>query len=342
MKKTNAKIKAIWTTLKESKFIESPIRFPGLDGAKGLLVLMVIMTHCLPKSTFLYFMYFFHMPLFMAISGFLVKVSTFKDGFSGYIKRMWSRLIVPWCIASIIFLPFQLNGKVIADFGFADLIYPYYHLWYIPSLLIGAFLCYSILRWNVSVWILLILSAIFSMYWYIVYRDTQLPLKQLPLYWLGDKRLFSYLFFFILGFSLRNKLINVSLSIQQIILLLSISFSVVVFFVFKHYESTALVWPYIIFNTALVIFVLLFIAPNQWLQNKLLLWVNTNSLGFYLYHPLFQTTIYAYIINDKNQVTTTHSAAIGIFLIVFAITSLLIFTLKKFKITNKLILGNIK
>lgn len=41
MRRSNTKIKAIWTTLKETKFKESPMRFPGLDGAKGLLVLMV-------------------------------------------------------------------------------------------------------------------------------------------------------------------------------------------------------------------------------------------------------------------------------------------------------------
>lgn len=342
MKKSIAKIGTFWTTLKETKFRDSPIRFPGLDGAKGLLVLIVILTHCLPKSTFLYFMYFFHMPLFMAISGFLVKISTFKDGFSGYIIRMWSRLIIPWCIASIIFLPFQLNGNGNTYIEFSILIYPYYHLWYIPSLLIGAFLCYSILRWNVSVWLLLIAAAIFSMVWYNLYRDTNVPIKQLPLYWLGDKRLFAYLFFFILGFSIRNKLIPLSFTIQQVIAILSISFAVVVFFVFKHYGNLALVWPYIIFNAALVIFVLVFIAPNQWLQHKLFLWVNTNSLGFYLFHPLFQITIYDFIIKDKEQVKVTHLESMGIFAIVFILTALLIKALKQFKITDKLMLGNIK
>lgn len=342
MKKSIAQIGTVWNTLKETKFRESPIRFPGLDGAKGLLVLMVIMTHCLPKSTFLYFMYFFHMPLFMAISGFLVKISTFKDGFSGYIKRVWHRLIIPWCIASIIFLPFQLNGHGITDLEFSNFIYPYYHLWYIPSLLIGAFLCYSILRWNVSVWLLLFTAALFTIVWYNLFRDTNIPLKQLPLYWIGDKRLFAYLFFFIVGFSIRNKLIAIPFTIQQIITILIISFGIVVFFVFKHYGNLALVWPYMIFNAAMAVFVLVFIAPHQWLQNKLLLWVNTNSLGFYLFHPLFQTTIYVFILKDKNQVRVNHLESMIIFVIVFVLTTLLIKTLKLFNITDKLMLGNIK
>ena len=342
MEKSNSKIKTIWTTLKVTKFRESPIRFPGLDGAKGLLVLMVVMTHCLPKSTFLYFMYFFHMPLFMAISGFLVKISTFKDGFSGYIQRMWSRLIIPWCIASLLFLPFQLNENGIYEFEYTSFLYPYYHLWYIPSLLIGAFLCYSVLRWHVSIWFLLIITAVFSIIWYNIYRDTNIPIKQLPLYWLGDKRLFAYLFFFILGFSIRNKLIPLSFKVEYILFILTVSFSVVVFLVFKHSGNLIIVWPYMVFNASLVIFVLVFIAPQRWLQHKLLLWINNNSLGFYLFHPLFQISIYDFILKDKAQVKVTHLESILIFLIVFTLTALLIKLLQQFKITNKLLLGNIK
>lgn len=342
MKKSNVKIKAIWTTLKETKFKDLPIRFPGLDGAKGLLVLMVVMTHCLPKSTFLYFMYFFHMPLFMAISGFLVKISTFKEGFSGYIKRMWSRLIIPWCIASLMFLPFQFNDNGIYELEISNIIYPYYHLWYIPSLLIGAFLCYSVLRWNIPIGLLLTVTALVSIIWYNIYRDTSIPIKQLPLYWLGDKRLFAYLFFFILGFSIRNNLIPLKFKIEQIILILTISFGVVVFFVYKHAGNLILVWPYMVFNAALVVFVLAFIAPQQWLQHKFLLWINNNSLGFYLFHPLFQISIYDFIVKDKAQVRVSHLESLLIFLIVFSLTALLIKFLQQFKITNRLLLGNIK
>ncbi len=328
--------------LKETPLRETPHKYPGLDGAKGLLILMVVMTHCLPHSMVLYFMYFFHMPLFMALSGFLVKVSTFKEGFSGYGKRMLHRLIIPWVIATIIFLPFRFSSGHNTELGFYDLIYPYYHLWYIPAYLLGAFLCYSILRWRVPVWLLLFLGALVNIIWYNIYRDSQISVGELPLFWLGDKRLFSYLFFFILGFAIRNKLIHFNYKLWPIIILITASFISLVILIFGHYPNWINVWPYLIFNTALVIFVLVFIAPNNWLQNKLLLRLNQKSLGIYLYHPLLQISIYTFILHDRAQKQTSHLTAFLVFLAVISGTLLLVRILRHWKITDKLMLGNLK
>lgn len=329
-------------TLKETGAKEMPHKFPGLDGAKGLLVLLVVITHCLPQSMIVYFVYFFHMPLFMAISGFLVKVSTFENGYSGYLKRMWTRLILPWGIAWCIFLPFRLNGGSLTQVGIADLIYPYYHLWYIPSYLIGSFLCYTIIRWNWPVWGLLLVTAVFSIIWYNVYRDNHEPVESLPLYWLGDKRLFSYLFFFITGFALRNKMIRFSFTLPPVILTILASFLLVVLFIFRHASSWIIVWPYMFFNTALQIFIIIFIAPNQWLQHKLLLLINKNSLGVYLYHPLLQSTIYTYILHDKEQKNVNNLGAAAVFICVIAGTLGLVWLMKQWWVTDKYMLGNLK
>lgn len=329
-------------TLKETGQREMPHIFPGLDGAKGLLVLLVVITHCLPQSMLLYFLYFFHMPLFMAISGFLVKVSTFENGYSGYLKRMWTRLIIPWIIAWLIFLPFRLNWGPLSQLGIIDLIYPYYHLWYIPSYLIGSFLCYTILRWHWPVWGLLAATALFSIIWYNIYRDNHQPTETLPLFWLGDKRLFSYLFFFIMGFALRNKLIKLKIELIPVLLTILLSFLLIVLLIFLKESSWLIVWPYMLFNTALVIFIMIFIAPNNWLQNKVFLLVNQNSLGIYLYHPLMQSLIYTFILHDKEQKNVTNLAALGVFLAVMISTMGLVWLLKKWHITNSYMLGNLK
>lgn len=329
-------------TLKETGQKEMPHKFPGLDGAKGLLVLLVVLTHCLPQSMILYFMYFFHMPLFMAISGFLIKVSTFEKGYSGYLKRMWTRLILPWMIAWVIFLPYRLNWGPISQLRITDVIYPYYHLWYIPSYLIGSFLCYSIIRWKVKPWVLLLITAVISIIWYNVYRDNHVPVQNLPLYWLGEKRLFSYLFFFITGFVIRNKMISFKFSLTPIFVTLLLAFSIIVLLVYKHESSWIIVWPYMIFNTSLIIFVMIFIAPNNWLQNKALLLINKNSLGVYLYHPLLQTTIYTYIVHDNEQKYISNLTATGVFLAVMVGTLGLIWVMKRWWFTDKYFLGNLK
>lgn len=338
-------MRKIYDKLKETGDAAMPHKFPGLDGAKGVLVLLVVLTHCLPQSMILYFMYFFHMPLFMAISGFLVKTSTFQNGYSGYLKRMWGRLIIPWIIAWFIFLPFKMNFNYSIDqFNLSDLIYPYYHLWYIPSYLIGSFLCYSIIRWKVPYWLLLLLTGIFCVFWYNIYRDNHVPVENLPLYWLGEKRLFSYLFFFILGFTLRNRLIPETwkFNLNLILALLVIAFSSIFFLVWKHVTSWAIVWPYMVFNSSLIILVMVFIAPNDWTKNKAVLYVNQNSLGVYLYHPLLQSIIYRFILNDPQQKNISNLGAVIVFICVMIGTLILIRILRIWGVTDRYMLGNIK
>src|SRR3954447_7397427 len=87
--------------------------YPGLNAAKGLLIIMVIFTHCLPNSMLLFFNYYFHMPVFMAISGFLLKKSVFRNGLRNYLEKVLHRLVVPWLLACCIYLPFQLGARSI-------------------------------------------------------------------------------------------------------------------------------------------------------------------------------------------------------------------------------------
>ena len=315
--------------------------FPGLNGAKGLLVLMVVMTHCLPKSMILFFMYLFHMPVFMAFSGFLLKTAAFDNGLKAYLKKVWHRLLIPWLIASVIFLPLEFKDGSILHFNIHHIIYPYYHLWYIPSYLIGAIVCYFIYKLKIPSWLILLFFGLVSIFWYNVYRDIPTPVNELPLYWLGDKRLFAYLFFFIGAFCIRNRYITPKITANQTLALLFFSFAALVVLVLFHGSSWSLVWPYMIFNSALVIFVLVYVAPNNWLENKILLYISENSLGIYLYHPLFQMLIYI-LLKDPEQKHISNIGALGVFLLVMLLNVGLISVLKKWSFTDKYFLGNIK
>ena len=86
----------------------------------------------------------------------------------------------------------------------------------------------------------------------------------------------------------------------------------------------------------------IFIAPNNWLQNKIFLLVNKNSLGVYLYHPLFQSGIYTYILHDKAQKSISDLGAVGVFVCVMTGTLGLVWILKKWWVTDKYMLGNLK
>ena len=58
--------------------------YPAINSVKAMLIVMIIITHSLPESMTLYFMYLFHMPVFLGISGFLLKESVFKKGLVFY------------------------------------------------------------------------------------------------------------------------------------------------------------------------------------------------------------------------------------------------------------------
>src|SRR5206468_6139943 len=112
--------------------------------AKGTLLILVILTHALPNSMLLYFFYIFHMPVFLSVSGYLLKSSVFRNGFRNHLKRSSQRSLIPWAIASLVYLPFNLQGRSLSRLTITDLLYPFYHLWYVPAYFLVVTLCYAV------------------------------------------------------------------------------------------------------------------------------------------------------------------------------------------------------
>ena len=114
-----------------------------------------------------------------------------------------------------------------------------------------------------------------------------------------------------------------------------------VFFIYGFYSNIISVWPYLVFNFTLIIFILIFIAPQNWLQNKYLLKVSEQTLGIYLLHPLVQKIIFI-IIGDKEQTHINIKEGVGIFILVTTFTLGLIWSLRRWNVTDQYLLGNIK
>jgi fucose 4-O-acetylase-like acetyltransferase len=319
--------------------------FPGLNGAKGLLVLLVVITHCLPHSMALFFLYFFHMPLFMGISGFLLKESSFENGYNGYFIKNFHRLILPWLIASVIFIPISLHGFDFSKLEWADLIYPYYHLWYIPSYILGSVICYGIFRKKIPYFLMLIILGAYTVVWYNYFRDPHPAIspKQLSPWYIGDKRFYSYLLFFILGFGFRNEYIKLRPSPTILLSAMGCSFITIFYGMYHHFNNFILVWFYLAFNIALLIFILIYIAPQNWLQQKLFLVINKNSLGIYLFHPLVIYFFFSFILKDPDPDNhhISNIQGLGISVAIVMLTMGLLWVLKKNSHTNKYLLGNI-
>lgn len=312
--------------------------YPGLNAVKGILILLVIFTHSMPHGMMLYFNYLFHMPLFLAISGFLLKQSAFEKGLKYFLGRLTQRLILPWLIASLCYTPFVMQAHGTEGFTLTDFLYPFYHLWYVPAYFLGVLLCYAVLKLKINAWLVLGISAVLTFLWYIFYRENPLPVTEQPLYWLGDKRFYSYLFFFFLGFALRNGLITCS--VPPLLLLLSTvgAFTAIVPLAYLRDPYGLLSLLYIVFNGSLVLFVLVCASHKSWFQNKLILLINRQSLGIYLYHPAIIFTIYA-LLGDpfKEHVNNLQGLVVGGVTLVSVLS--LIWLLQKWEVTNLFLLG---
>ena len=131
-------------------------RSKQIDSIKGLLIILVIVGHFLPgtlKENFArYFIYSFHMPIFFAVSGYLVNIEKLRNfNFLELLQKYGLRVIVPWLIAVQVYFSFN------CVLGFESLtfkhyivqyIWPFYHLWFV----IGYLFCIGCLWTTIKLW----------------------------------------------------------------------------------------------------------------------------------------------------------------------------------------------
>lgn len=182
-----------------------------IDVIKGVLVVLVLIGHfvlgSLEESYIRSFIYFFHMPVFLGITGYFISSSTVNDSIIGILKKYKNRLIIPTLLA-FVFCSFFYSG-----FSFRTLIYPYYHLWYIPAIFIYIFFLkylaqvykFRILL-GISVICFILCTIYFETYFHWEYNKG-------ILWYLGDKRFYYFFSYFGLGFFLKIKKVDIPYSI---------------------------------------------------------------------------------------------------------------------------------
>lgn len=112
---------------------------PTIDTIKGILILFVILGHLLPgglNSSFLrYSIYSFHMPLFLFISGYLFHLEkSAQMGVKELVKKYWKRMLLEWFLAWLAYTSIVLYGNYSFHNVMVKIVYPFYHLWYVPGL----------------------------------------------------------------------------------------------------------------------------------------------------------------------------------------------------------------
>ena len=117
--------------------IDTPSRNPVLDNAKFLMIFVVVFGHCLepfiksiPSFKALYnFIYSFHMPVFIMISG-MLSSEVFN---SNTLKKHIRTLLIPFIVFTVIYESWHYLLFSNASWYIKELL-PHWILWFLPSL----------------------------------------------------------------------------------------------------------------------------------------------------------------------------------------------------------------
>jgi acyltransferase len=265
------------------------LRENNIDYLKGILIILVVAGHIilgtLENSFLRHMIYSFHMPLFIAISGFLFNLELHKViSFLGILRKYFLRIILPWVEAIFLFLFFSVlsNHEKISFYKIVDsIIHPYFHLWFIPAFIFWIVCVWGLLKLNFSIKQIIFVSFFISLLSFSI-KLTQRFSDQF--YFLENIQYTLrpyFLFFFVLGIYIRQTKIIVRKPFYLI--------TVMLFFIEGcYFFKTNSLWEEILLFFGLNIFlfcsVVRFSKSRKFPKSKIIEWLGYNSLAIYLWH----------------------------------------------------------
>jgi fucose 4-O-acetylase-like acetyltransferase len=303
------------------------LHITAIDDLKGILILLVIIGHLvlgtLDDNLLRYTIYTFHMPLFMAIGGYLLNLEKLQKM---NIVELWNkyvfRLIVPWVIAVFVFY----CVRNYAHFSFIALLkefaYPFYHLWFIPAFLLFIFIHWIFLKTKLPVFYLLIFAFTINILLKTVSFENNL--MRVVLHTVRP----SFFFYFCLAVCLKVYSVNVKGKYLSLLLLITTLLNFYFFFNHNVLLKNINAW---ILNSCLVILTLTNLTKLSIPFSKFFSWLGINSLAIYLWH------IFPILLSRKLTIWGGYYYLLTIISII--ICTGLIYILSKNKIINKYIFG---
>lgn len=189
------------------------MRNQAFDSIKGLLVLLVVVGHVLLGSladnVWRYLIYLFHMPLFLGLTGYFVKPKLLQQSAKAILIKYYQRLLRPFFLAMIVYYGLTNYQKLLhAILTNIFSLYPYYHLWYVPAILL--FVVYTKVintwlnrRYYTIFWLIFAIAGGCTWFFESV---SQWGLSSHWLYQaVGDKRFYYFFSYFLLGFLWANR-----------------------------------------------------------------------------------------------------------------------------------------
>ncbi len=277
-------------------------RMYNIDMIKGLLIILVIAGHFIlgeVKYNFIrYNIYTFHMPVFIAISGFLInKEKLYSMKFWEVIKRYVPRVIIPWIVAVLVYCTtlnmnkFQnLSIEAIIKVYVKAFVEPYYHLWFVMGYISYIIITWVLLRLRFNNTFLLIATFVFSTISKLrLYDIDNHMVNKIANLIHNDFKLYN-LFFFIYGMVIRDiiKKKQISKYLIQISLLLVVLSEVVNIYMYYHTVTEIKRIIYYTINIPLILWLFTSCQKDVFPRQRILEFIGVNSMAFYLWHVLIK------------------------------------------------------
>lgn len=258
-----------------------------IDSIKGFLIILVILGHIIEMtdnsllSEKLYnFVYLFHMPLFIYISGYLTRR---KDDFKAFLSGLAS-ILIPYVIFQFIHVTaLLLQGE---SLSLRHLVFPCWTLWYLLSLAywkIGVQLFANIL--HKAPFVILAISVIICL------LCGGIPHGRV----LSIQRTFHFLPFFLLGYYTGRGLMPPIQFRKSVSIIIIGIVAVIVMFDFLPYNARWLLYGSIGYGSERIIaksylmlcsFAVTFSFLGLAKENRILASIGMYSLVYYMYHSL--------------------------------------------------------
>ncbi|NCC08986.1 MAG: hypothetical protein EOM31_00485 [Bacteroidia bacterium] len=264
------------------------MRLRNIDLLKGLLIILVVIGHVIREdmshSIFRTLIYSFHMPVFIAISGYLFHAERWET-VGKLVQKYTARLMLPWVIAVAVYY-WLIHFHQIETLGLGGLLqaytHPYYHLWFVPAFLSWVLITWFLKRLGLSTKQLLLCGGSITLISIIIQQLSLLPDKSWEQTLFYTFRPYFY-FYFVLGISYQEKKRLKPRWVDYLyptLCLLSL--------IYLYYVPYPLLQTVISLVFCLTLIHLLFkLAVNQTLPCcRGIEWIGSHSFAFYLWHVI--------------------------------------------------------